>query len=91
MNKGNLSGISQTFVKLICYNLLCAIKFMHSANVMHRDLKPSNILISQYGRIKICDYGIARTLPESLLGKGSGRTSRLRDSIRHKNLKSTMD
>ena len=45
IEKGLLSGISPKHVKLIFYNLLCAIKFMHSANVMHRDLKPGNILI----------------------------------------------
>ena len=31
--------------KIVFYNLLCAINFMHSANVVHRDLKPANILL----------------------------------------------
>ena len=89
LNKGILSEISQDLVKLILYNLLCAIKFMHSANVMHRDLKPGNILINQECQIKICDFGIARTLPGSLLGKGSGNSRRLRETICQKDLKGT--
>ena len=64
---------------------------MHSANVMHRDLKPGNILINLDCEVKICDYGLARTFPESLLGKGSGNTRRLREAILQKDLKSNND
>ena len=31
---------------VVLYNILCALKFLHTANVMHRDLKPANILIN---------------------------------------------
>ena len=34
-------------IKLVFYNLLCAVNFLHSANVIHRDLKPANVLINQ--------------------------------------------
>ena len=47
---------------------MAGLKFIHSANVIHRDIKPSNILISKDFKIKICDFGIARTLPESCIG-----------------------
>jgi serine/threonine protein kinase len=39
--------------------LLRALKYIHSANVLHRDLKPSNVLIDC--EIKVCDFGLART------------------------------
>ena len=92
IDKGVLNGVSQEYhVKRILFNLLCAIKFMHSSNIMHRDLKPANILISEECEIKICDFGMARSLPESLLGKGSGNTRRVRETIGVNDLKSTND
>lgn len=52
--------------KIIVYNLLCAVNYLHSANVIHRDLKPGNILLTDQCSVKICDFGLARTLPKEL-------------------------
>lgn len=76
---------------LILYNTLCALKFLHSANVLHRDLKPANILIDENCNIKVCDFGLSRTLPNSCVGKGSGNSKRMRDSIMKSNLSSLTD
>jgi serine/threonine protein kinase len=54
---------------------------LSSANVIHRDLKPENILVDDYCNIKICDFGLSWTLPNSCFGEGSGSTKRIRDSI----------
>ena len=40
--------------------ILCAMKCIHSANVIHRDLKPANILTNTAVDVKICDFGLAR-------------------------------
>jgi len=46
--------------QFIMYQLLKALKFIHSAGITHRDLKPSNILINSDSYIKVCDFGLAR-------------------------------
>jgi len=49
-------------IQTIIYNLLCAIKYLHESNVIHRDLKPANILVNEDCTVKLCDYGLARSI-----------------------------
>lgn len=42
------------------YQILRALKFVHSANVLHRDLKPSNLLVNANCDLAVCDFGLSR-------------------------------
>ena len=48
--------------KFIIYQILKALKFIHSADIIHRDLKPSNVFINSDCHVKLGDFGLARTL-----------------------------
>jgi mitogen-activated protein kinase 15 len=48
--------------RYIMYQICKGMKYLHSADVIHRDLKPSNILINSDCSLKICDFGLARSM-----------------------------
>lgn len=55
--------LSEDHLTHLLYNMLCSLNFMHTANVVHRDVKPANLLVDQECKVKLCDFGLARTLP----------------------------
>jgi len=48
----------------VTYQLLKALKFIHSAGIIHRDIKPSNLLINSDCHVRLCDFGLSRSLAD---------------------------
>ena len=54
--------LSDDHTQYFIYQILCALKALHSADIIHRDLKPSNLLVNANCDLKVCDFGLARSV-----------------------------
>ncbi|CAD8058732.1 unnamed protein product [Paramecium sonneborni] len=57
--------LSSLHMQYIIYQLLKCLKFIHSGELIHRDLKPSNLLIDSDCKVKVADFGLARSVAQS--------------------------
>uniref|UniRef100_A0A671DXV5 Protein kinase cAMP-dependent X-linked catalytic subunit n=1 Tax=Rhinolophus ferrumequinum TaxID=59479 RepID=A0A671DXV5_RHIFE len=84
-NRGRFSSNAGLFYSA---EIICAIEYLHSREIVYRDLKPENILLDRDGHIKLTDFGFAKKLvdktwtlcgtpeylaPEVIQSKGHGR------------------
>ena len=54
----------------IALNIAQALDYVHERAIIHRDIKPENIHIASSGKVKLMDFGIAKTADLSLTRTG---------------------
>ena len=58
-------GLDPELIRNIIFQLCKAIKHLHDLNIIHRDIKPENLLIDPNNKLKLCDFGFARSISMS--------------------------
>ncbi|KAI4330849.1 hypothetical protein MLD38_029094 [Melastoma candidum] len=56
----NLGCLEEDMARVYIAEVVLALEYLHSLNVIHRDLKPDNLLIGQDGHIKLTDFGLSK-------------------------------
>ncbi|XP_004927281.3 extracellular signal-regulated kinase 2 [Bombyx mori] len=79
IKRGNI--LKDIHKRYIMYQMLKATKYIHSGNVIHRDQKPSNVLIDSACRVKLADFGLARSVSSVYSGGEDGADPCLTDYV----------
>ena len=51
---------SENQTKFFIANMLLALDYIHSQNIIHRDIKPENLVLEKNGYLRITDFGVAK-------------------------------
>jgi serine/threonine-protein kinase len=56
----------------IAASVLATLRHVHTHNVVHRDIKPGNMILSEDGKVKLVDFGLATSNCKTDCGKFAG-------------------
>ena len=55
-------GVTDEQARYLAQHLLKAVRDMHACGIVHRDIKPQNVLVNADCTLRLCDFGMARSV-----------------------------
>jgi serine/threonine protein kinase len=64
-----IGRIQENMLGAMTCHILAGLYYLQSERrVIHRDMKPANVLLNTKGEVKICDFGVSRTMDTMKVG-----------------------
>eukprot|EP00744_Colponema_vietnamica_P000536 GILI01000954.1.p1 GENE.GILI01000954.1~~GILI01000954.1.p1 ORF type:complete len:493 (-),score=104.06 GILI01000954.1:184-1467(-) len=57
-----MNQLTERHVQYLMYQMLVGVWHLHACNIIHRDLKPGNLLVNSACDLRVCDFGLSRSL-----------------------------
>jgi len=57
--------LPESSIKHMGLELITGLYYLHSKGIVYAELKPSNVIIDEYSKLKLCDFGLARKVDSS--------------------------
>jgi Tol biopolymer transport system component len=67
--KGGALGSRLNKVLKVAVQIADALAAAHASGIVHRDLKPGNVMLTEDGRVKVLDFGLAKLTQTAELGE----------------------
>ena len=64
-----LKQFTEEQTKFFIANILLALEYLHTNNIIHRDIKPENLILNEKGYVKLTDFGIAKKVGDPFVEK----------------------